>query len=76
MLLAEFGDTAALERWIGTMARLATAPLSDGGFGLLQGMEALAHIFSDSAIARAHELTVHTTTGQRQAVLRQVAHGD
>jgi hypothetical protein len=79
MLLAEFDDVAALERWIGTMARLATAPLSDGGFGLAldqQGMDALAHILSDRAIAHAHELTVHTTTGERRAVLRQVAHGD
>ena len=79
MLLANFGDMAALERWIGTMARLATAPLSDGGFGLAldqQGTDALAHILSDRAIAHAHELTVHTTTGERQAVLRQVAHGD
>ena len=79
MLLAEFDDAAALERWMGTMARLATAPLSDGGFGLAldqQGMNALAQIFSDRAIAHAHALTVHTTTGERQAVLRQVAHGD
>jgi hypothetical protein len=78
MLLAEFGDMAALERWIGTMARLAVAPLSDGGFGLVldqQGMNALANILSDGAIAQAHELTVHTTSGERQAVLTQVAHG-
>jgi hypothetical protein len=79
MLLANFGDMAALERWTGTMARLATAPLSDGGFGLAldqQGMDALAHILSDSAIAHVHELTVHTTTGERRAALKQVAHGD
>lgn len=79
MLLATFGNMAALERWIGTMARLATAPLSDGGFGLAldqQGMEAMTHMFSDSAVAQAHELTVRTTTGERQAVLKQVAHGD
>jgi hypothetical protein len=79
MLLANFGDVAALERWIGTMARLVTAPLADGGFGLAldqQGTDALTHILSDRAIAQVHELTVHTTTGERQAVLRQVAHGD
>ena len=79
MLLAAFDDVAALERWIGAMARLAAAPLSDGGFGLAldrKAADALGHIFSDSAIAHAHELTVHTTTGERQAVLRQVAHGD
>ena len=79
MLLASFGDMAALERWIGTMVRLATAPLSDGGFGLAldpQGTDALAHILSDSAIAHAYELTVQTITGERQAVLKQVAHDD
>lgn len=79
MLLGTFGDMAALERWIGTMARLATAPLADGGFGLAldqQGTDVLAHILSDSAIAHAHELTVHTTTSERQAVLKQVAHGN
>jgi hypothetical protein len=78
MLLAELGDIA-LERWTSTMARLATAPLSDGGFGLAldqQGADALAHILSDRASAQAHELAVHTTTGGRQAVLKQVAHGD
>lgn len=79
MLLANVGDMAGLERWIGTMARLATAPLSEGGFGLAldqQGMEALAHILSDRAVTHAHELTVHTTNGERQAVLKQVAHDD
>ena len=79
MLLANFGDMAALERWIGTMVRLATAPLSEGGFGLAldqQGMDALAHLLSDGAIAREHELTVRATTSERQAVLTQVAHGD
>jgi hypothetical protein len=79
MLLANLGDMAALERWIGTMARLATTPLSDGGFGLAldqQAMDALAHLLSDRAIAHAHELTVRTTTSERQAVLKQVAHGD
>ncbi len=79
MLLTEFGDMAALERWMGSMARLVTAPLADGGFGLAldqQGTDALAHILSDSAIAHTHELTVHMTTGERQAVLKQVAHGD
>jgi hypothetical protein len=79
MLLANFGDMAALEQWMGTMARLVTAPLADGGFGLAldrQGADALAHILSDSAIAHTHELTVHATSGERRAVLRQVAHGD
>ena len=78
MLLAELGDIA-LERWTSTMARLATAPLSDGGFGLApdqQGTNALAQILSDRAIAHAHELTVQTAAGERQAALKQVAHGD
>jgi len=79
MLLAELGDMAALEKWTGTMARLATAPLSDGGFGLSlgqDGMNALAHILSDSAMAQAYELTVHTAASERQAVLKRAAHGD
>ena len=32
--------------------------------------------FRTAATAHVHELTVHTTTGERQAVLKQVAHGD
>ena len=78
LLLSEFGDMAALERWTATMARLATAPLSDGGFGLVldqQGMGVLAHIFADSTVAQAHELTIDTGPGERPAVLRQAAHG-
>ena len=77
MLMAEFGDMAALERWWGTLARLVTAPPSDGGFGLFldqDGRNALARIFSDSAIAHEHELTVRTETGERRAELKQVAH--
>jgi hypothetical protein len=77
MLLAEFGDVAALERWTGTMARLATAPLAEGGFGLALDDDAantLAHILSDEAIAREHALTVRTVDGVRQAELKRVAH--
>jgi hypothetical protein len=77
MLLAEFQEMAALEKWTGTMARLIIAPLSEGGYGLAldrEGESALAHIFSDSKVAREHELTVRVVDGTRQAVLRQAAH--
>lgn len=77
VLMAELGDMVALERWSGAIARLVTAPLSDGGFGLSldqEGRDALAQIFSDGAIAREHELTVRTATGERRAELKQVAH--
>ena len=77
LLMAEFGDMTALETWSGTIARLVTAPLSEGGFGLSldqEGRAALAHIFSDNAVAHQHELTVRTATGERRAELKQVAH--
>lgn len=77
MLLADFRDMAALEKWTGTIARLITAPLADGGFGLLldqEGKSTLAQIFSDNMVAREHELTVRIADGERQAVLRQAAH--
>ena len=72
LLLAEFGDMAVLEKWTGTMARLITAPLPEGGFGLVldrEGESTLAQIFSDSMVAREHELTIRIVNGQRQAVL-------
>lgn len=77
MLLAEFQDMAALEKWTATMARLVTAPLAEGGFGLAlddDAADTLAHILSDGVVAREHALTVRTVDGERQAELKRVAH--
>jgi hypothetical protein len=72
LLLAEFREMAALETWTGTLARLITAPLSEGGFELALDQKAartLAQLFSDDIVARDHELTVRTVDGVRQAML-------
>jgi hypothetical protein len=79
MLLAEFGDMAALEKWIATMARLVTAPLAEGGFGLALDDDAantLSHILSDDGVTREHELTVRIVDGVRQAELKRASHGN
>jgi len=79
MLLAEFGDMAALEEWTATMARLVTAPLAEGGFGLALDDNAanrLSHILSDDGVAREHELTVKIVGGMRQAELKRTSHGN
>ncbi|HEV8390480.1 MAG TPA: hypothetical protein VGQ35_11590 [Dongiaceae bacterium] len=78
MLLAALGNEAGLDAWTGVVARLATAPLDDGGFGLALGQseaDTLARIFSDNAAVREYELTIGTAAGGRQAVLKRVAHG-
>jgi hypothetical protein len=70
---------AALEKWTATMARLVTAPLAEGGFGLALDEGAastLSHILSDDLVAREHELTVRSVDGARQAELKQAAHGN
>ena len=79
MLLAEFGDMAALEKWTATMARLVTAPLAEGGFGLALDDDAantLTHILSDGGVTREHELTVRSVDGMRQAELKRASHGN
>ena len=77
-LLAWCGDEAALDAWAAVVTRLATASLSDGGFGLAldqEGKNDLARIVAGSAAGQEYELTITTATSGWLAVLKQVAHG-